>query len=132
MIPAGAQKIIDARSRGFKPSELILVSLIGRINEPNPTVYARPGQNYDWRWVRGLKVCVYADETVNWKPTLIAIAKERPEWLALWDMPGAEGAEAAYLPNVDDLGKPRHQWRWDIYFQPWVECENKAFAGVAA
>lgn len=42
IIPHGAQRIIDARQKGMKPAELVLVSLIGRLNENNPTVYADP------------------------------------------------------------------------------------------
>ena len=61
MIAKNAQPIIDARLRGKKPADMVIVSLVGPVGMENPTVFADPAQQYDWRWCRGLDVCVYLD-----------------------------------------------------------------------
>jgi len=49
MIAHNAQPIFEARRRGLMTAEMVLVSLIGRINEQNHTVYANPQNAYDWK-----------------------------------------------------------------------------------
>lgn len=128
MMPSNAQPIVDARKRGLKPSELILVSLVGVINEKNHTVYAKPKTDYTWFWVRGIKVCVYTLPDVEWRPVVRSIAFERPSYLAIWDVANQEGADVHLFPNPDDVVKPQSEWRWQLDYLPWLACENEAFA----
>lgn len=128
MIAAGAQQILNARQKGLKPAEMILVSLIGRINEPNHTVYANPKTRYEWLWVRGLQICIYATKEVKWTDTARSIASERPSYLAIWDADRHEGSEVHLLPNPADIHKPQSEWRWDLDFLPWLPFQNREFA----
>jgi hypothetical protein len=128
MIPLGATPIVEARKKGLKPAQMVLVSLMGRLNEKNPTVYAHPGKEYDWLWARGLQVCIYTTPDANWRPVARAIASQRPSFLGLWDVSRLEGADVHLFPNIDDLEKPRDQWRWSLDFLPWLSWQNKEFA----
>lgn len=127
-LPNGAQAVIDARKRGMKPAEMLIVSTIGKVNESNHTIYVNPQAEYDWRWTVGLKVCVYVNNSVKWCDTLTAIAKCRPEWLGVFNVDQFKGASAHYLPRVEDIEKPKSQWRHVLDFLPWTQWQNDQFA----
>lgn len=128
MIPAGAQKIIEVRAKGFKPNEMILVSFIGRINEPNHTVYAVPNRDYDWSWVKGLQVCIYATSGIEWAKAALAMALAKPAYLGIWDAGRSEGAELWTEVPVIDIEKPKNQWRRVLAYMPWTPGQNWRFA----
>lgn len=128
MIPNGAKAIAEVRSRGLKPAEMLIVSLIGRVNEQNHTIYAAGDKEYDWSWARGLQVCVYADSRSKWRPVLNAIATVNPAYLALWDAEKRQGAQVWRLPYASDIEKPKEQWRWKLDFLPWLPIQNQEFA----
>lgn len=128
IIAANAESIIVARQKGLKPAGLILVSLVGRITERNHTVYAKSGVEYDWRWVRGLQICIYASQASMWRPVANAIAAERPAYLALWDAYRHQGTDIFFIPHVDDIEKPKSEWRWKLDFLPWLPFQNEVFA----
>lgn len=128
MIPHGAQRIIDARQKGMKPAELVLVSMIGRLNENNPTVYADPRREYEWFWARGLQVCIFASTEVSWRAVALPIKRQSPSALYLWDADRREGAEVFLIPNMADLDKPRNEWRLNLDFLPWLPSQNEEFA----
>lgn len=128
MIASNAQPILDARKKGYKPAEMILVSLIGRINETNHTVYANPQKEYDWKWTRGLEICIYTSLGINWRAVARSIASERPSYLAIWCADSRQGAQAFLLPNPADIDKPKNQWRWNLDFLSWMPCQNEEFA----
>lgn len=127
-LPNGAQAIIDARKRGMKPAEMLIVSLVGKVNETNHVIYVNPQAEYDWRWIVGLKVCVYFGSGVKWKEQLAEIAKCRPEWLGMYNVDQFKGATAYYLPRADDIEKPKNQWRHVLDFLPWTKYQNEEFA----
>lgn len=127
-LPTGAKKIVEARLKGFKPDEMIIVSIVGRINEPNHTIFANPNGEYDWQFLTGLQVCVYTDEATPWLPTVMNIAKVKPVFLGLWDAERHEGADVWYLPDAATIDKPKTQWRWKIDFLPWLPFQNREFA----
>lgn len=128
MIAKGAQSILDARTKGMRPAEMILVSLIGRINEPNHTVYANHKAQYEWQWVRGLQICIYTSPEVDWRPIARSIASERPSFLGIWDADNRQGANVYLLPSPADIDKPKDQWRWVLDFLPWLPQQNQEFA----
>lgn len=127
IIASNAQPILDARKKGFKPVEMILVSLIGRINELNHTVYANPANQYDWMWARGLPICIYATAGVQWRDVARSIASVRPSYLAIWDAERKQGAEVYLVPDPADIDKPQAEWRWNLDFLPWLPSQNKDF-----
>jgi hypothetical protein len=61
-----AQDILAARLRGFKPDEMVMVSLGGPLHTANKVVFAAPDTEYDWRWVRGLDIGVWISDAPNW------------------------------------------------------------------
>lgn len=127
-LPNGAKPVVDARLKGLKPAELLIVSLVGPVGEQNHTVYANAGTEYDWRWVVGLDLCLYVKNGMKWRETLEAVAKCRPNWLGLYNVDQFKGATASYLPRVEDIEKPRNQWRWVLDFLPWSKWQNEEFA----
>lgn len=126
----GALPIVDARKRGMKPNELILVSLIGQTGEANHTVFASPDIAYDWRWVVGLQLCLMVNEATRRHATEIlrAIGKESPAQLHIWNVDVYKGARVTVQPLADDIDKLRKDWRWAIEFAPWLERDNYVFA----
>lgn len=128
IIPNGAEKVIDARKRGFKPDEMLIVSLVGKVHELNHTIYANPDTEYDWRWLVGLDVCIYLKQGMNWKAVTLAIAQARPRWLGIYDTARFQGAQVWALPMVADIEKPSTQWRYQLDFLPWLAFQNEQFA----
>lgn len=127
MIAANAQAILDARLQGFKPDELVLVSLVGHVSAANHTVLAIPATTYDWRWVRDLELCVYIGEGQDWVGTLKAIALQRPAYLSLWNTAERWGARVYLIPTAADIAKPVRQWAYELDFLPWLDFQNEEF-----
>lgn len=128
MIALNAQPIIDARMRGLKPDELILVSLGGYVDAANHTVRTIPFTQHDWRWARGLELCVYVGERQEWVDTAKAIAMQRPDYLCLWNCAERWGARIYLIPTADDIAKPVRQWAYELDFLPWMDFENEEFS----
>ncbi len=129
MLATNAQKILDLRKRGYKPDEMILVSLVGRIDELNHTVYAVAKNDYDWSWCRGLDICVYASSSVDWLKTINAIARNKTRFLAVWDIDRKEGAEFWFMPCEKALSKPQMGFKMKLIPNPWCSLQNKMFSG---
>jgi len=127
-LPNGAEPILAARKKGMKPAEMLIVSLVGKVGESNHTIYANQDAEYDWRWARGLKVCLYVNQTSKWRPVIEALARQKPEWLGLYNVDQFKGATAFYLPRVEDIEKPQSQWRHVLDFLPWTAWQNNEFA----
>lgn len=127
-VASGAKPIVDARMKGKRPAELIVVSLVGKTEESNHTVYCRPDAPYDWRWVAGLQLCIYANLRTPWRQIAMDIARRKPQWLGLWDVEAFEGTDVYALPRVEGIEKPASQWRWDLHFIPWLPFQNHEFA----
>ena len=130
MIATNAERIVKLRANGYRPDEMILVSLVGRIDELNHTVYADPRNAYDWRWVLGLDVCVFASSAVRWLDTIKAISECRPQLLALWDTDRNEGAEFWRLPDEATIDRPQSLWRWKLIPHAWIGMQNRMFMGA--
>jgi len=124
MIADLAAPIIAARMKGKKPADMVIVSLVGPVVSDNPVVFAKADQAYDWRWVRGLDVCVYMADGIDWQALLFDIARQRPEHLSLWDQEGKWGTAVYLLPRADDIGKPLRAWKFELDFLPWMDFQN--------
>lgn len=84
-LPYGAREIAALRSAGKRPADLILISLVGPLQESNPLVIAKPGVAYDWRFLIGLSVAVVATtETPNLPSIIQPIEAAAPRSLAVW------------------------------------------------
>lgn len=126
-LPANAQMILDARLKGFKPADMVIVSLVGPVGAENPTVFAKIGVKYDWRWVRGLDLCMYLSDEDDWPALLKEIALHRPEHLSLWNHADKWGAEVFLAPTAADVSKPVRNWKYELDFTPWMDFQNKDF-----
>lgn len=127
MIAKNAQAIIDARMKGQKPAHMVIISLVGPVGMDNPSVFADPAQEYDWRWCRGLDVCVYLDGAQDWPDIVMAIARARPEHMNLWSRDEKWGAHVYLVPRADDIGKPLRHWKFELDFLPWMDSQNHDF-----
>jgi len=128
MIPSNAQAIIAARAKGMKPAELIIVSLIGRVNEENHTIYVNPNKRYEWQWARGLEMCLFAEQGISWSQTAKDILAANPRKLYLWDANRREGTEIWMHPHPADIQKPKETWRHVLAYVEWVGLQNREFA----
>lgn len=123
-----ADRIIAARLRGVKPADMVIVSTVGPLWVANPVVFARPGEPYDWRWVRGLDLCLYADDDAHaWGALLKQIALHRPEHLNVWSHTGQWGAKVYLVPTADDVALPVRRWQYELDFLPWMQFQNEGF-----
>jgi hypothetical protein len=127
MLALNAEPILKARLRGFRPEAMVIASLVGHVHAENPIVRAAPGVDYDWRWVRGIEVCAYVGDEPNWHETVQAIARQRPDWLGLWNCAGHWGANVYLIPTADDVSKPVREWAYELDFLPWLEFQNDDF-----
>lgn len=125
-----AQPILSARLRGFRPDEMIMVSITGRVYTANQVVYAKPDEAYDWRWVRGLDICVRIAAQADWIPTLEAIERCDPAYLCVWHEIDSWGAHVRRFPTLQDIesGAPRCAWTSELDFTEWMAFENRDFA----
>jgi hypothetical protein len=122
IFPGGdAQKLWDMRISGFKPTEMIMVSMIGELTTgrwqiyPNQEVHPK---NQEWRWVRDLQICLVYDSTCNKdkvKAFALEIAKNKSVGdqessrgfigsLFLWNTSLKAGAHMTHTPEI--IGDP--------------------------
>lgn len=129
-IPHGAQEIIDANKANKRPGELIIVSLVGQLQEMNKTLIA-DGPDYDWRFVFGLDICIFSRPGKQTVPTAMAIGRNLPGRLMVWDVENKEGADATVHVNLDAIDKAYiNPHDWSVIWTPWVAWENKKFEEV--
>lgn len=126
-LPPGAEPILKARLKGMKPADMVIVSMTGPVFAENPVVQIKFGETYDWRWVRGLDVCLYIDDDTDWFLVLKEIALQRPEHLSLWTPKGQWGAKVYLIPTAADVEKPVRLWRYELDFLPWMDFQNKDY-----
>ena len=74
MIPLNAQSLIDLRLRGLVPELPVLVSLVGRLEFTNVTLYADAGVSIGWRMLAGLEVEVFTSIAVPFPKLLRTLA----------------------------------------------------------
>ena len=119
MLATNAQKIVELRKRGYKPNEMIIVSLVGKVDELNHTIFANPKLEYDWEWCKGLEVCIFASSAVDWLKTVDSISKVNPAFLALWDIDRYEGSEFFRSLNLIRSGDNWKHSGTILNYLPW-------------
>lgn len=123
-----AARILQARLKGMRPADMVIVSLNGPVRTPNPFVVAKPAMAYDWRWARGLDVCIYAKDGDDWPDLAKSIALARPDYLSLWNPDEQWGAKLYLIPTAQDVAKPVSLWKYELDFLPWMDFQNRDFA----
>lgn len=126
-IPPGAEPILASRMKGYKPLDMVIVSMTGPVITENPVARIETGKVYDWRWVRGLDLCLYIDDAADWHIPLKQIALQRPEHLSLWTPASKWGAKVYLIPTAQDVSRPVSLWSYELDFLPWMDFQNKDF-----
>jgi hypothetical protein len=126
-LPENAGLILQARMKGLRPAGMVVISLIGAVLTSPALVLAKPGAAYDWRWARGLDVCLYLRDEDDWPTSLMAIALARPAHLNLWNQAGEWGAHVYLVPSAEDVAKPVSMWKYELDFLPWMDFQNRDF-----
>lgn len=84
-LPYGAAEIVALRSAGKRPTDMLLISLIGPLRETNPVIVAQASRSYDWRFVVALPVLIVAiTKTPHLASIVKAIDTEAPAALSVW------------------------------------------------
>lgn len=129
MIAQGAEPILQARLRGMRPADMVMISMVGPIKTPNHVVLALTGHDYayDWRWVHNLDICLVVDDNIDWGPTLKDVAIYRPDFLCVWHKDGCWGAKVYLIPTKEDVKYPVHKWQYELDFLPFLDFQNEDF-----
>lgn len=125
--PGGAARTIaEARADGLRPSELVLISLAGRIDWSNPQVYATPGQRYQWDWLRGLNAVVLVDASTRLNDILQDIESAGPAQLDVVDHERRKGWMVLRTrPSLQTVRWPRYQVEDWLGDQEWHQGLNQ-------
>lgn len=134
-LPIGALDIAQARDNGMRPRDPVIVSLVGRVNEPNPQVLVTRA-DHDWRFLAGLEVLVYLRRGADHaKATLRGLAGYAAR-ISVWDVDAKRGIEskpvwrltAGVLKGHEYAGAPLakpakfSRWEstsWPAYWNEW-------------
>ena len=130
MIAQNGWKIKEYRQNGYKPGEMIIVSLVGKLQELNHVIYADYKKDYDWKYLKSCDVCIFASSGVDYKKTLNAIASVKTRFLALWDVDRLEGADFYLMPSMRSINKPKTMWEWVLHHNVWIPMQNEMFQGL--
>lgn len=127
MLPKNAESIVQMRRKGMKPDDLVIVSLVGSLPETNHVVIA-DGPEYDWRWCRGLKICIFGKVGTSNRQTAIAIGANLPAKLHLWDVEAKNGADVMVHIRESSINKREFKISdWSAFLWPWSEWQNREF-----
>lgn len=127
-LPFNGERLLSNRLGGRHPKDTVLVSYIGKHPEYNSShiMYATPGKQYDWRFLKGLDVCLLVKPGISgMDKVMLEIAKIiYPGRLFAWDIVRLVGAQAHAFPTLESLDFPRERWRYELDVTPWLKCEN--------
>lgn len=105
-----ARAIAQARSRGLKPTETVLIVLAGQHDWPNPQVFADPTRSYRWDWLRGLNVVVLIAADTRVGNILSQIDQAEPAQIDVIDFERSKGwLVLSTKPRLQTVRWPAHQ-----------------------
>lgn len=99
MMPYGGKEIAALRANRKRPADMVLVSLIGPLHEPNPTIVAQPQRIYEWDYLTGLEVLLIVKSDIDKalvKRVADAIMAVDPEYLGVWFADKRNGVNVAF------------------------------------
>lgn len=94
-LPDFAKPIVDARERGMRPAEMVIVSdgdhALHRRFPANPVVRIRPEQrpsSLSWRFLAGLDVEIATEHTNRQQvyDLILAVGRAEPRYLGVWNV----------------------------------------------
>ena len=116
MLPRGARSIVEARLKGLRPADPVVVSFVGSVPWDNPTVYADAGASYDWRFLLGLPVMVVVKRGVQARDSLHAIFEMAGLYPTLVDIEAKKAASVITAKPLRLLAFPKHHPGWQELF----------------
>lgn len=123
-LPYGGQEIAALRAIGKRPADMVLLSLIGPLREPqNPVVIANPNRRYDWRFLVGLDVLVVVRSTIRPEAVrrlMTALLDAGVEYLGLWFGDRQDGRHVAW-----GTYRPRH-----LAMTSMFPYDKRQFSGI--
>jgi len=99
MLPYGAREIVETRTIGKRPADMVLVSLVGPLREVNPVVVAKPERCYDWRFLVDLQVLIVASSSTSKESVarlVRSIGEHQPQYLGVWFADKKQGLNIAF------------------------------------
>jgi hypothetical protein len=134
VIAANATQIVEMRKHGRQPGSWVLVSFVGKIDKQDDgfTVYASPESEYDWRWIVGLDLIVFARKGQGIAHQLKAMRNDQPKTLSLWDVDAKTGAEVHFdYPAVHaEAHRKAKSKTVSIELDPWAHWQIKELSGM--
>lgn len=130
VIAPGADHIVKARLRGYKPADAVVISLVGPFAVQNPTILPDIGQHYDWRWVKDLDVALMIAPVIDWQKTAFEIKQAGPRYLVVWDIHSHRGAEVVWRPyqtKPEAFSVELRGWHFGLDYSAFHEEDNKVF-----
>lgn len=127
MIPTGAAPILQARLDGKRPADMLIVSMVGRLQEVNPVILA---DGDDWRFLEGLPVCIFTKRGKPFRQLALEIAHTGPRWLGVWDVENQQGTDAWLQMKPESTDNKRFSLDdFTMLFWPWSSWQNRQFQG---
>ncbi len=129
VMPYGSMPIVQARKRGQRPADMVLISMIGSLpTEVNPVVITDKQSAYEWGWLRGLHACFWTHPKGYSAKHILDAHKADPAALYLWDCVNLKGYDISVLPTLDSIARPREQWIWRVQADRWLPFQEEAFS----
>jgi hypothetical protein len=134
-LPLGAAAIAQARKKGRRPADPVVVSLCGRVGWPNPSVQV--SERHDWTFLADLDaiVCVKPDSKLVTE-TLRDMAPY-PRSIVLWDVERKAGMDLwpVWLgKNVREVTGHGPDYRGARLLRwariTWLPLENRRFEAL--
>lgn len=126
-IPVGAKAILDARKRGLKPADDVMILTREEWKmDWSPLVYANPRRQYDWSFLKDLQSIVLLDSTMPYNQMFADIASVvGGKFMRYWFVDAETGGYVTYFPEVEDIEKPPHKWRFNLELAPNLGFEDR-------
>lgn len=102
-MPSGARAIVKARTAGQKPADGVIVSFVGQTDLEGHHVFARSGEVYDWRFLRGLDVSIVVKAGVDARDAMRRIFSETLPTTGYPWIVDTERKELAYLVRTKPM-----------------------------
>lgn len=129
LLPLNGDRLLSIRMKKQIPDGLVVVSFVGKQQgwDEHFTLLAKTGQEYDWRIIKGLQLCLLIKPgLVGIGKSMLDIAKEAyPGAAFCWDVERGVGCELQGMPTVDSINRPRADWRYKLDAIPWTAGQNE-------
>ena len=129
LIPLGSDEIMKARKSGFRPKDMIIISMMGKLEtEKNPIVQVANGKKYDWSFLKGLQAVFFCTGATYDAKQIINASMAHPSGLYLWNPISGKGYRIWVLPKIESVHLPMERWDWEVSYLRFEKSEEIEFA----